>query len=69
MGLFDFLFKFLIRCCSFFFVNTCIVLAGSLVFRLMVNINRLEAQESEVRGYDRSLRTPKGKMIRRFYAG
>ena len=61
MGLFDFLFQVPYSMLFIFLVNTSIVLIGSLVFRLMVNINRLEAQELEVRGYDRSLSEAKKK--------
>lgn len=61
MGLFGFLFEVPYSMLFIFFVNILIVFAGSLIFRLMVNIDRLEAQESEVHSYDRSLSEAKRK--------
>jgi len=42
-----------------FAVNTCIVLLGSLVFRLLINADRLEIQESQVRSHDKNLKEAK----------
>lgn len=42
-----------------FLVNTCVVLIGSLIFRLLIDVDRLEAQEFEVHSYDRSLKEAK----------
>ena len=44
-----------------YFINICIVLIGSLVFRFTINVNRLEAQESEVRKFERNLKEAKIK--------
>jgi len=51
----DYLFTVPYSMLFIFFVNICIVLAGSLVFRLMIDVNRLEVQEFEVHSHDRSL--------------
>lgn len=42
-----------------FFINICVVLVGSFIFRMIINVNRLEAQEFEVRSYDRSFKIAK----------
>ena len=44
-----------------FTTNICVAIIGSLVFRRMVNADRLEAQELEVRRYDRSLKEAQRK--------
>ncbi|MFH0896791.1 MAG: EMC3/TMCO1 family protein [Candidatus Bathyarchaeota archaeon] len=59
MSWFDFLFEAPYSLFFIFFVNICVVLAGSLVFRRMININRLEAQESKVQSHNRSLNEAK----------
>lgn len=57
----DFLFTIPYSMLFIFFVNICIVLAGSVIFRLTINIKQLEIQESRVHSYDRSLSEAKRK--------
>ena len=61
MSWLDFLFDVPYSMLFILLVNTCIVLVGSLVFRRMVNIHRLETQEFEVHSHDRNLREAKRK--------
>ena len=51
-----------------FLVNICAILASSLIFRLMINVDCLEAQELEVRSYNKALKDVEGEVIRRFCA-
>lgn len=57
----DYLFVLPYSTLFIFAVNVCVVIVGSLVFRRMVNTDRLEAQELEVRSYDRSLKEAQRK--------
>ena len=51
-----------------FLVNILVVIVGSSIFRLVVDVNYLEAREFEVRSYDRNLKEAKqrnDKMVLR----
>jgi len=60
----DYLFVLPYSMLFIFCVNVCAVLFGSSIFRLIVDVESLEAQELEVRSYNRSLREAKRKNDR-----
>ncbi|MFH0748451.1 MAG: EMC3/TMCO1 family protein [Candidatus Bathyarchaeota archaeon] len=44
-----------------FLVNVVVVLLGALIFRLLIDIDRLETQEAEIQSYEKNLKAAKSR--------